>query len=115
MSEWSAEFTLYIDRHWELNFMQYHTDEVSFNSEMYNLHEMVDFPYSLNLDEYDEFHLLEDGEYRVYTRGEAEYAPDVDWESGVDEGCFELHMDKISIHRIGGLEDDQSVPSLSPS
>jgi hypothetical protein len=104
MSEWSAEFELSIDRHWELRFMHYETSEMSFNSEMDKLYDFVDMPYSLSLDEYDEFRNLTDGEYRVYVRGEAEYEPDMDWESGIDEGCFELSMDKISISRLEDLE-----------
>lgn len=106
MSEFSAEFVLTVDRHWDMRFMHYETSEMSFNFEMWNLSDFLDMPYSLDLDEYEEFRLLTDGEYRVYVRGEAEYEPDVDWESGIDEGCFELSMDKISITKLGELENE---------
>ena len=109
MSEWSAEFELTIDRHWDMRFMHYETSEMSFNSEMERLYDFVDMPYSLELDEYDEFRNLEDGEYRVYVRGDAEYAPDVDWESGIDEGGFELQMEKISITRIEPIGEENDI------
>ena len=106
MSEWSAEFELTIDRHWDMRFMHYEVSEMSFNSEMEKLYDFVDMPYSLELDQYDEFRNLEDGEYKVYVRGEAEFHSDVDWESGVEEGCFELQMEKISITKLEKEEEN---------
>lgn len=98
MFDYACEFELVVDDQNKID--PYHVRAVnSFISENFELWDIVDFSADFYFDDV-RFEVLEDGVYKIYVRGKAEFESDVDWESGRDEGHFLLGIEVLRITKI---------------
>jgi hypothetical protein len=103
--EYACNFELVIDRTQPSDWSKFEVSLQQFVSSESELENWIDFTYDFPADENESIKNLPDGTYLGYARGVAWYEPEVDWESGIDEGGWHLGIDVI---RVAEAKDEQS-------